>query len=559
MLSTMQGGQLGVPLLLRHMQRVVGRSRVYAPDNAEGTSFAMLAERAGRLANALTGLGVASDAVVGTLCGSTEAHIEAYLGIPGSGRILHTINVRLHDNQIEYVVNHAGDQAVIVDIAYLDSVLRGLDRCPNVKWVIVTGAADGDLPDVAGCRLCSYDSLLAAAEPQAEWPDLDENSAAVICYTGGTTGMPKGVAYSHRSLWLQAASLCAANSLAIGSSTRVLPAVPLYHVNGWGIPYAALMAGADVILPSKSLQAKDLLALIDRHEPNLAAGVPTIWSDVLEELRARGRTSLGSVRSISCGGAQVPSVLAQAYAAMGVEIFQAWGMTETSSMSAIARIPPWAVSDKEKEHYRTKQGRVVCGLEARVVEIGGGELACDGKTVGEIQIRGPWVTASYLGSDDRENFDDGWLRTGDLGTIDADGHLSLSDRAKDAIKSGGEWIPSLSLEEKILAHPAIEEVAVVAVEDARWQERPAAIVVLKIGVTITGDELSGWLENHVPRWWLPKLWAVASQLPRTSVGKIDKKLIRQMIGEGAFASVDPLRKKTSSRSPRSAPKALAAR
>jgi len=541
------------------MQRVVGRSRIFSPDNAEGTTFGMLAKRAGRLADALTKLGVAPDAVVGTLCGATVAHIEAYLGIPGSGRVLHTINVRLHDNQIEYVINHAGDQAVIIDIVYLDNLLRVLGRCPEVKWVIVTGAAEGDLPTVSGCHVCSYDSLLTAVDVKTDWPDFDERSAAVICYTGGTTGMPKGVAYSHRSLWLQANSLCAANSLAIGSSTRVLPAVPLYHVNGWGIPYAALMAGADMILPSKSLQPKDLLALIDRHEPNLAAGVPTIWSDVLEELRARGRSGLGTVRSISCGGAQVSSVLASAYAQMGVQMFQAWGMTETSSMSAIARIPPWATNEEEREHYRTKQGRVVCGLEARVVEIGGGELACDGRTVGEIQIRGPWVASGYLGNNEGENFEHGWLRTGDLGTIDPDGHISLSDRAKDAIKSGGEWIPSLSLEEKILAHPDIEEVAVVAVDDPRWQERPAAVVVLRSGAAVSAGELSDWLQDHVPRWWLPKLWAVTSQLPRTSVGKIDKKVIRQMVGQGGFATVDPPQNAPQGETPRTTPKTPASR
>lgn len=468
-----------------------------------------------------------ADAVVGTLCGASDTHLEAYLGLPGSGRVLHTVNVRLHDDQIAYIIDHAGDEAIIVEAAYLDALLRVLDRCPKLRHVIVAGG--GELPATSGPRFHAYEDLLAASQAGGDWPDVDERRAAVICYTGGTTGLPKGVAYSHRSSWLQAASLCSANSLAIGSSSRVLPAVPLYHVNGWGIPYAAMMAGADMVLPSRSLQPKELLGLIDRHGPTLAAGVPTIWSDLLETLRAAGRTDVGAIRAISCGGAQVPAALAAAYAEMGVEVFQAWGMTETSSMSAIARLPPWAEDAADRARYRARQGRIVCGLEVRVAELGGGELARDGRTVGEIQIRGPWVTAGYLGSDDMSGFDAGWLRTGDLGTVDPDGYIALSDRAKDAIKSGGEWIPSLDLEEKILAHPAIEEVAVVAVDDPRWQERPAAVLVLKDGAGPTPDELAGWLEAQVPRWWIPKVWAVTSQLPRTSVGKIDKKVIRQMM------------------------------
>lgn len=527
MRSTMQDGQLGIPLLLRHMQHVVGRSRVFSPDAPDGTRFDRLAERAGRLADGMRRLGISADGVVGTLCGASDVHLEAYLGLPGSGRVLHTINVRLHDDQIAYIINHAGDEAVIVEAAYLDALLRVLDRCPKLGHVIVAGG--GDLPAASGPRFHAYEDLLAAAEAGGDWPDVDERRAAVICYTGGTTGLPKGVAYSHRSSWLQAASLCSANSLAIGAATRVLPAVPLYHVNGWGIPYAAMMAGADMVLPSRSLQPQELLGLIDRHGPTLAAGVPTIWSDLLETLRAAGRADVGAIRAISCGGAQVPAALAAAYAEMGVEVFQAWGMTETSSMSAIARLPPWADDGAARARYRAKQGRIVCGLEVRVAELGGGDLPRDGKTVGEIQIRGPWVTAGYLGSDDTASFDAGWLRTGDLGTVDPDGYIALSDRAKDAIKSGGEWIPSLDLEEKILSHPAIEEVAVVAVEDPRWQERPAALLVLKDGAEPTPGELAGWLEAQVPRWWIPRVWAVASQLPRTSVGKIDKKMIRQMM------------------------------
>ncbi|WP_322021423.1 MULTISPECIES: long-chain-fatty-acid--CoA ligase [unclassified Burkholderia] len=536
MQSTMQAQQLGVPLLLRHIQRVTGRSRVYTPEKVEGVPFSAIAERAGRLANALGALGCSADAVVGTLCAATQEHLEAYLGVPGSGRVLHTINVRLHDDQIEYVINHGGDVVIVCDAAHAVRLIRILPKCPTVKIVILVGATPAELPSVPGVAIYNYEELLAEATPQADWPDVKEDRAAIACYTGGTTGMPKGVAYSHRSLWLQAMSLCTANSLAIGAATRILPAVPLYHVNGWGIPFAALMAGAEMVLPGQSLHAKDLLALIERHAPTLAAGVPTIWADVLELVRSRGKQDLGAIKAISCGGAPVPTMLASAYAEMGIDMHQAWGMTETSSMSAICKTPPWATSDSDRAHYRATQGRVVCGLEVRVVEIGGGPLPNDGKTVGEIQIRGSWVTASYLGSDDRENFDGDWLRTGDLGTLDADGYVCLSDRAKDAIKSGGEWIPSLALEEAIRSHPSIEDVAVVAVEDPRWQERPAAVIVLKSGASTNSEALSSWLQTVVARWWVPSQWVVTAELPRTSVGKIDKKLIRQKLSKGEFES-----------------------
>lgn len=536
MQSTMQAQQLGVPMLLRHIQRVTGRSRVYTPQKADGVPFTIIADRAGRLASALSALGCPSDAVVGTLCAATQEHLEAYLGVPGSGRVLHTINVRLHDDQVQYVINHGGDEVIICDAAHVERLLQILPKCQTVKAVIVVGAQTQDLPKASGIVVRDYEALLATASPRAEWDDVKEDCAAIVCYTGGTTGMPKGVAYSHRSLWLQAMSLCTANSLAIGAATRILPAVPLYHVNGWGIPFAALMGGAEMVLPGQSLHAKDLLTLIERHAPTLAAGVPTIWADVLEALRSRGWKDLGSIKAISCGGAQVPTTLASAYAELGIEMYQAWGMTETSSMSAICKTPPWANCDTERAHYRATQGRIVCGLEVRVAELGGGALPNDGKTVGEIQICGPWVTASYLGSDDRENFDGDWLRTGDLGTLDSDGYVCLCDRAKDAIKSGGEWIPSLALEEAIRVHPSIDDVAVVAVEDARWQERPAAVIVLKPGAMASSEELANWLQTRVARWWVPSRWAVTTALPRTSVGKIDKKRIRQMLGEGEFAS-----------------------
>lgn len=537
MQSTMQARQLGVPLLLRHIRQATGRSRVYSPENSAGMRFQEVGARAARLADGLSHHGLQTGAVIGTLCAAHQEHLEAYLGIPGAGFVLHTINVRLHDDQIEYVIEHAQDQAIVADALHLPRLVALLPKCPAIKLLLVVGADRfEELPRIEGVQVVHYEALLEKGSPESAWPDIDENAAAIICYTGGTTGLPKGVAYSHRSLWLQAMSLCTANSVGVSAQTRLLPAVPLYHVNGWGLPFAALMAGADMILPGHTLHAKVLLELIDLHQPNLLAGVPTIWSDVLEALRQAGRSELPSVKAISCGGAPVASQLSKAYAAMGIEMFQAWGMTETSSMSVIARMPPWANTEQDQAHYQSTQGRIVCGLEVRVAEVDGKPVPSDGKTVGEIQIRGPWVTASYLGSADLEGFDDGWLRTGDLGTVDADGFMALSDRAKDAIKSGGEWIPSIGLEKAIRNHPSIEDVAVVAVEDVRWQERPAAVIVLKPGVSANTDELSEWLQTQVARWWVPNQWVVTDELPRTSVGKVDKKRIREMMKQGEFSS-----------------------
>lgn len=529
MQSTMQNRQLGIAPLLRHVHGVTSRSRVITQTatTPRRTTFAEIAERAGRLGTALKRLGFGNDTVVGTFLGATQEHLEAYLGIPASGSILHTINLRLHDDQIDYVINHAADKVIIVEGSHAPRLIKIVSSIAAVRLLIVVGDAPGLVH--GRCSVMSYEEVLGHGDPVIDWPDADERQAAVICYTGGTTGLPKGVVYSHRSLWLHAMTLCTANTLSVSAQTRVLPAVPLYHVNGWGLPFAAFMAGADLVLPGHSLKAKDLLKLIDEECPTLAAGVPTIWSDVLQLLRALGRNDLGTVKTISCGGAQVPESMSDSYAAIGVTVTQAWGMTETSSMSAIATIPSWAANDQDRKQYATTQGRIVCGLEVRVADLEGNLFPSDGATVGEIQIRGPWVTGSYLGSTDTSSFQDGWLRTGDLGTVDKDGYIRLSDRVKDAIKSGGEWIPSLALEEAIRAHPAVAEVAVVAIADERWQERPAAFVVLKKGQDVDGSALSRWLDDRVARWWIPSHWTFVQSIPLTTVGKIDKKAIRQYL------------------------------
>lgn len=537
--STMQSAQLGVPLLLRHIHQVTQGSRVYTTSTPEGVSFEQLHADAGRLANALRGLGLQAPAVIGTFCSSNLQHLTAYLGIPGAGFVLHTVNVRLHDDQILQVIHDGGDEAMICDAELYGTLATILPACPRIKVLIVNGEPPAGMTPLPGIQTFRYAQLLDASDARFTWEDRNETDAAVICHTGGTTGNPKGVVYSHRSLWLQALSLCTANSLAISGSTRLLPAVPLYHVNGWGLPYAALMAGADIVLPDRSLHPDDILTLIERHQPDLAAGVPTIWFDVLRLMGRRGLDTLGSLKEIASGGAVVPHELIDAYAKLGIDMYQAWGMTETSSMSAIGRFSSRLADRRGPAYLRTRQGRISAGLEIRLVGEDGQTLAQDGVQVGEIEIKGPWVTRQYLGGAQHGAFDGPWLRTGDLGTIDEDGCIGITDRVKDAIKSGGEWISSMELERAIRAHPDIVDVAIIGVPDPRWQERPAAVVVAKDGATIHGTDVSAWLNGRIARWWIPDRWITVDQLPRTSVGKINKKQLRELITRGELTDNDP--------------------
>lgn len=526
MRSTMQEARLGVARLLRHAARVTGAAPVVAqgsgPDGRRRSTLGALTARAGQLADALARRGIGAGDVVASFAAATPEHLEAYLGVPALGAVLHTLNIRLHDEQLAGMVLEAGARAILVDgaLAPRFATLAPLLAAGPIRLVIVAGTADPAPFPGLGVETVGHEALLAGAEPRIDWPDPEENSAAILCYTGGTTGRPKGVAYSHRSLWLQAMSLCTANSLGIGAEEVILPAVPFYHVNGWGIPYAAMMAGAGLVLPGTQLHPAVLNALLDEEGVTLAAGVPTIWTDVLAARQAGGLAPPPRLRRLSMGGAAVPDTLVAAWGRLGVETSTAWGMTETSSMSAIGR--PSA--------RRAEPGRVVCGLELRVATLEGAVLPADGRTPGEVQIRGPWVTAGYFRRAGDDGFQDGWLRTGDIGTLDADGRLCLTDRVKDAIKSGGEWIPSLQLEEAIREHPSVRDAAVIALPDPRWQERPLALVVA--GEGFAPDLLVRFLEGRVAKWWIPAHWAEVAALPRTTVGKADKAAMRRMLAAG---------------------------
>jgi fatty-acyl-CoA synthase len=355
-----------------------------------------------------------------------------------------------------------------------------------------------------------------------------------MCYTSGTTGNPKGVVYSHRSSYLHSMSICAANGIGLVDGDRVLPIVPMFHANAWGQPYAAVMAGADLLLPDRFLQAAPLVDMIEQRRPTVAAAVPTIWNDVLQFLHANPGRDISSLRTVCCGGAAVPLGMMKEYQqSYGVTIRQGWGMTETSPLAALATPPP-EVTGEDHWALRSTAGRVFCGVEVRLVDDAGCVLPNDGKAVGEIEIRGPWITGSYYQNADPSKFDDGWLRTGDVGRIDPQGFITLTDRAKDVIKSGGEWISSVELELLIMDHPAVLEAAVVAVPDERWQERPLAAVVVKPDADTTVPELRKHLCDKVARFWLPERWTFIDEVPKTSVGKFDKKVIRARYADGAF-------------------------
>jgi fatty-acyl-CoA synthase len=407
-----------------------------------------------------------------------------------------------------------------------------------VHTVVAVGEGDVAPLTASGKNVLRYDDLLDGAPIEFDWPDLDERSAAAMCYTSGTTGNPKGVVYSHRSSYLHSMSICTANGVGLVDGDRVLPIVPMFHANAWGQPYAAVMAGADLLLPDRYLQAAPLVDMIEQRRPTVAAAVPTIWNDVLQFLHANPGRDISSLRTVCCGGSAVPLGMMKEYEqSYGVTIRQAWGMTETSPLAAIATPPP-EVTGEDHWTLRSTAGRVLCGVEVRLVDDAGCVLPNNGKAVGEIEIRGPWITGSYYQNADPSKFDDGWLRTGDVGRIDPQGFLTLTDRAKDVIKSGGEWISSVELELRIMDHPAVLEAAVVAVPDDRWQERPLAAVVVKSDVAVTAAELRKHLCDKVARFWLPERWTFIDAVPKTSVGKFDKKVIRSQYADGVFDVIE---------------------
>src|SRR5947209_13622546 len=533
--STMQDFPLTVAAIMRHGCGIHGERTVTTAtgDGYRQTTYRELGRQAARLANALRRLGVTADQRVATFMWNNAEHLATYLAVPSMGAVLHTLNIRLFPEQIAFVANEAEDQVVLVDASLTKLLAPVLGELKTVQAVIVVGDGDAAALEASGKTVLGYAELIDAESSEFDWPEIDETSAAAMCYTSGTTGNPKGVVYSHRSSFLHAMAGCTANGIGVGAVDSVLPIVPMFHANAWGLPYSAIMAGADLVLPDRHLDARSLIGMVETQRPTVAGAVPTIWNDVLHRLEDDPDHDMSSLRLVVCGGSAVPVSLMRTFEEKhGVQIRQLWGMTETSPMATMAWPPP-GTPDDQHWSFRGTQGQPVCGVEMRIVDDDGAVLPNDGAAVGEVEVRGPWITSSYYRGHDKSKFDSGWLRTGDVGRIDERGYVTLTDRAKDVIKSGGEWISSVELENCLIAHPHVLEAAVVGVPDERWQERPLAVVVAKQS-SVSADDLRHFLADKVVRWWLPERWKFVDEIPRTSVGKYDKKAIRARYADDLY-------------------------
>ena len=533
----MQGLMQDYPLTLTHIfdraERLFSDKAIVTATatGVERTSYGPWAERTRRLGGVLDDLGVSPGGRVATFGWNTARHLELYYAAPCTGRVLHTLNIRLFADQLTYIVNHAEDEVVFVDRSLLALLWPLVSSFETVRHFVVMDDGKGDVPDDA--RIRDYEELLASATP-AEFRVEDENAAAVMCYTSGTTGNPKGVVYSHRSTTLHAITSLGADVLGVRESDTVLAIVPMFHANVWGLAHSAPLAGASMVMPGPDLSPPALVDLLEQEKVTIGAGVPTIWMGVLPLLEGRDLTSL---RKLICGGSAVPRALSEGYREkLGIPITQAWGMTETGPLGSVCSIRSTRDTgdDAELAELRTSQGVPVPLVDARIADPESGEeLPWDGEARGELQVRGPWVARDYY-NDPRSSDSftkDGWLRTGDVATIAADGYIRLVDRTKDLVKSGGEWISSVELENELMAHPKVAEAAVIGVPHEKWVERPLACVVTKPGEELTRDDVLEFLRPRVAKWWMPDDVVFIDEVPKTSVGKFSKKTLRDRFAD----------------------------
>jgi fatty-acyl-CoA synthase len=528
----MQDAPLTVESILRRAETYFG-SRTVVTRTATGldrTTFADVAATTRRLGAALDALGLSADARVGSVAWNTARHLALYFAVPGTGRVLHTVNIRYFPEQFVYTVNHAEDEALFVDGSLLPMLARHLPELHTVRHVVVMddGAAPADCDDP---RLVSFTELMdGVTERDLAGRVTDERRAASLCYTTGTTGHPKGVLYSHRSTWLHSLASMSTSAFGLTDADTLLPVVPMFHANAWGLPYSALMAGASLVLPGPDLSPPAIVELMESEHVTVAAGVPTIWMGLLPLAAER---HLPHLRLIICGGSAVPRSLSESWRTkVGVPILQAWGMTEMSplgSLSVLRREYADASADEQAD-VRATAGVAPPGVEMRIVDPETGEpQPWDDKATGEVEVRGPWIARQYFRSEaPGEQFTaDGWLRTGDVATISPVGYLRLVDRTKDLIKSGGEWIGSVDLENQLMGHPKVAEAAVIAVPHPKWMERPLACVVVRPGETLTKEELLDFLRDRLTSWRVPDDVVFIDEVPKTSVGKFSKRTLRE--------------------------------
>ena len=541
----MDGLMMDYPLTLTHLFQHGVRyfpNQEIVTQRAEGGPhryrFSEFGERTERLARALPNLGVHQGDRVATFAWNTQQHLECYFAIPGTGAVLHTLNVRLFPDDLAFVVNDAEDKIIFCDRALVPLLQRVANRIPSVRLVVLMG--DGSA-DTAGLpEAIDYEQLLAGSAPGLDWPVLDERQAAAMCYTSGTTDRPKGVVYSHRSTYLHSAAATTAGWIGLSFEDALLPVVPMFHVNAWGLAHASIGAGAKLVMPGRFLDPVHLLDQLRSEEVTVTAGVPTIWGGLLNLLDQQP-TALPRLRMIVCGGSAAPPALIAGFDRHRLNLVHAWGMTETSPVGSVNVVKTHLRNQAPEEllRLRAKQGIPVLGVDLRLADLEtGAECPQDGQTPGEIQVRGAWIAAAYYhdpGDSGGRFTADGWFRTGDVATMDAEGYIQIVDRTKDLVKSGGEWISSVALEGELMAHPKVLEAAVVGFPHSRWSERPVGFVVARPEhkENITEGELLEFLGPRVARFWLPDLIVFIDEVPKTSVGKFDKKLLRQQ-----YASLD---------------------
>ena len=493
------------------------------------TTWGAVAQRVKRLANALVSMGVKPGDRLATLAWNTQRHLELYFAVSGIGAVLHTINPRLPPDQLAFIVNHAGDSILFFDTTFLP-LAKHLASVPTPLQHFVALTDDSHTPQDAGLpNLKTYELLLRGQPDTFEWPKLDENMASSLCYTSGTVGLPKGVVYTHRSTVLHSFAVCMVDALAISAQDSTLPVVPMFHVNAWGVPYAAAMVGSKLVLPGPALDGKSLLELIETEQVTSALGVPTVWLGLLAAAKSAGK-KMSTLRQVVIGGSACPPSMINAFQQEhGAKVLHAWGMTEMSPLGTACRLLPKHAnaSPEEKMAVQLKQGRPIFGVDLRLVDDAGIVVPHDGKTSGHLQTKGLWVASGYFKSDDRTQHQDGWFYTGDIATIDADGYMQITDRSKDVIKSGGEWISSIDLEHTAMLHPAVAQAAAIGVAHERWGERPLLVVVKQKDQDLTKEALREFLESRLVKWWIPDAIELIDALPIGPTGKVLKRTLRE--------------------------------
>jgi len=546
----MQDRQLLISSLIEHADNFHGDAPIVSR-TCEGPihrcTYGDVHRRARQLAQALTALGVQRDERIATLAWNTHRHMETYYAVSGMGAVLHTINPRLFPEQIGYIANHAADQYLFFDIVFVPLVEQLASQLPTVKaFVAMTDRAH--MPAAAIPNLICYEDLIAGYAGDYAWPQFDEKHAASLCYTSGTTGNPKGVLYSHRSSVLHAFMACAADCVGLSAFDSTLVVVPMFHANAWGVVYAGAMCGAKLVFPGPALDGKSIYELLESEHVTLALGVPTVWLTLFQYIDAAGRQAAKDLclKRVFIGGAAVPRMMAERFdREFGAFAAHSWGMTEMSPIGTVGNLLPkhGGLSAEQRLDVQGKQGRGIYGVEMKIVDDDGAPLAHDGVAAGHLKVRGPWISSAYFRGEGGDILDrDGFFDTGDVATLDPDGYMKITDRSKDVIKSGGEWISSIDLENAAIGHPAVGEAAVIGVPHPKWQERPLLVLVCKPGQSVSREQMLAFLADKVARWWLPDDVVFVAELPHTATGKLQKMKLREIFRDHVLPSAEPIQR-----------------